>query len=296
MVSPETRLARSAMAVRARLWFKLAMDDLGLSGTVPFAELHRKYIKSQLPAWAEDKLDSRLRTFQNVRDKGFDPRKAFVRIKTRDVPHEVPAREHAQQGGNAFVHLPVDLVESMSADAPNAASWFNRPMWDWMSNTRYDADYVGAAVRTELKKLGLVRSRKIGASASIVAMPRPKLTSSGKPNVRVVLPWKSPDPTHDLLQLLIGLVAEAIFFGDLRVIGYNTRHFREWYEKFGRSFVPVDFYDDIRTLVARWVREGELDVYRRFGRLADEYRCLPVLIEDVERAIEFRNRSSGDGS
>ena len=308
-----TTLEQSSQALRARTWFAAFIGEFGLDGgeladnssDVSFAELHRRFVLPQIPPWARSVVHergTRLRTLQNIRDKGFSPTSAAVRIETRLAPKDWPERTRAEREGHLFIQLPVDLIAATRASCPGAAAWYERPFWNLWWRTEFQADWLRDYMNGVLANLGLMRTHEV-QSAFLPAEGRrpPKGIPSDvlkRPYARRQEPWKyarrqepwkyarGKEPwmkaRADHFDLLVGFVAEATFFGDSWQLSKAVERLMNYLDLADRISLPGIPTGALRTHIEAWVAACEAHIASRFGPLSRERWCKPILISDFE--------------
>lgn len=288
------QLEKSSNSLRARTWYSACIAELGLSdsemmenrGTTSFAELHRRFVIPQLPEWAQEQVlgdGKRLRAFQNVRDRGFDPTASSVRIQTRHAPKGWVGRTRAEQEGQSFVLLPVNLVEATRSSCPEAASWFAQGVWSLWSTTQYHADPLRAYMTSTLASLGLVRSSKVMTRGDSDNFNRNNLRQ--RPVVRSDGPWwRTPLPVH--LDVLAGYVAEATLFGDKIKLNQSASKLRRFLDIAEKRKRPLFAAAEVRVHLELWISECNKHIAQRFGPLAWERFIDPIRAADLEKLVQ----------
>lgn len=280
------------------------MAELGVSdaemtenkGETSFADLHRRFVVPQLPGWAQDMVlaeGKRLRTFQNIRDKGFDPTASSVRVQTRHAPKGWKGRTRAEAEGQAFVLLPVNLVEATRTSCPRAAAWFNQGVWSVWSSANYRTDLLHTYMKQTLDKLGLIRTRQVRTQLYSESMLMYRKPDTSKPYVRRYEPWiRNPQPQH--LDLLAGYVAEATLFGDRSKLSTRAEDMARFLRQAERKEVAQLPVSEIRAHVALWLSACDGVISERFGPLASERWIHPILLSDYEELVQSGAIPSGE--
>lgn len=288
-------LEKSSNSLRARTWYSACMAELGLSdaemtenkGATSFADLHRRFVIPQLPSWAQDMVlaeGKRLRTFQNIRDKGFDPTASSVRVQTRHAPKGWKGRIRAEAEGQAFVLLPVNLVEATRTACPKAADWFHQGVWSVWSSADYRADSLHAYMKRTLESLGLIRTRQVRTQHLPSSMLRHRDPATMKPYVRRYELWrKHPQPRH--LDLLTGNVAEATLFGDRSKLSRSTANLMAFFDVSERKSVGLLPVSELRSHVELWLSACDDIISERFGPLASERWIGPILQSEFDELL-----------
>ncbi|WP_156969013.1 hypothetical protein [Arenimonas metalli] len=289
-------LEKSSNSLRARTWYSACMAELGLSdaemtenkGATSYADLHRRFVIPQLPRWAQDMVvaeGKRLRTFQNIRDKGFDPTASSVRVQARHAPKGWKGRTRAEAEGQAFVLLPVNLVEATQASCPRAAAWFKQGVWSVWSSANYRADLLQNYMKQTLGKLGLIRTRQVRTHFYSQAMIENAKPDISKPYVRRYEPWtRNPQPQH--LDLLAGYVAEATLFGDRSSLSSRSEEVARFLRQAERKEVAYLPVSEIRAHVALWLSACDEVIDERFGPLASDRWINPILLSEYEDLVQ----------
>ncbi len=303
-----TPLEKSSQTLRARTWYAVLIEELGLDeddlaanrSEVSFAELHRRFVLPQIPEWAQQLLSSRgarLRTLQNVRDKGFNPTAAFVRVETRLAPSGWPARVRAEKEGHSYVQLPVNLLVATQVAFPRAAAWYHRPVWGLWHTADHQAFELRERMNAILAGLGFVRSADVhGNYRPTHAWPIPhgvRPDTTRYPLARSVDPLRRLGPEH--LDLLAGYVAEATLFGDLVQLNRCAGRLLSFLETAERKAYPGLPAAVLRPHIKLWLAACAEFIGERFGLLARERWSRPILIEDYE-TLATQGRIPRDGA
>ena len=308
LVSTMTPLEKSSQTLRARTWFAVLIEELGLDGDdlaansseVSFAELHRRFVLPQIPEWAQELLSgrgARLRTLQNVRDKGFNPTAASVRVEARLAPDGLPARVRAEKEGHGYVQLPVNLLEATRAACPRAAAWYDRPVWGLWHTADYHAIEFRERMNEILAGLGFVRSPDVHVNYRPThAWPVPHGVppdTTKYPPARPIDPLRRLGPEH--LDLLAGYVAEATLFGDLVQLNRCTGRLLSFLETAERKAFAGLPARELRPHINLWLSACSTFIKDKFGPLALERWSRPILLADFEILAE-QGRISRDSA
>ncbi|ODS64312.1 MAG: hypothetical protein ABS41_03370 [Arenimonas sp. SCN 70-307] len=301
-------LEKSSQTLRAQTWYAVLIEEMGLneddlaanSSEVSFAGLHRRFVLPQIPDWAREALSSRgarLRTLQNVRDKGFNPTAAAVRVETRLAPRDWPGRARAEREGHSYVQLPVDLIEATRAACPKATAWYHRPVWGLWHTADYQALELHRQMSGILEGLGFMRSIDVHVDYRPTrAWPIPHGLSpdtTRNPSARPVDPLKRLGPEH--LDLLAGYVAEATLFGDIVQLKRCAVRLLSFLETAERKAFPGLPAKALRPHIKLWLSACAGFIDAKFGPLALERWSRPILIKDYE-ALDAKGRIRRDSA
>lgn len=293
-------LKTSSEALRARTWYSAFISEIGLNdaelaankGEVSFAELHRRFVLPALPGWAQEVLlreGKRLRTLQNVRDQGFDPTAASVRMRIRDTPTSLEARARAEKEGQVYVLLPVNLIEATRQACPQAAALFELGVWRIWSTAEFHAAELRDYMNQTMHGMGLMRSKKVQSFLRVPAGAAEYLSSEHRrilkrPFVMRQEPWHHPKAEH--LDLLAGFVAEATLFGDSKQLTRAAERLVAFIERAEAKAIGPLPYADMRSHVHKWQSACDSFIDQRFGPLAAERWSKLIRITDFERLVE----------